>query len=171
MGVYLAQKLLPQREVRVRAAPERRHGGGVFFDAAHPRAPVRRLEVDRHPRRRDELDQRVGDLLPDSLLDREALAEETHEPGQLRDTDDLLTRDIADVRDAVERQRMMLAERVEGDWSLDDLAELAGTSRLRLRGKCRQQLRVAVVAGGRIEQRAKKTLRRVARARRIELET
>ena len=122
-AVYLGQELLPERRVGEGAAPERGHRRRVLFDAAHPRAQVGCLEVDGDAGRRDQLDQGVRNLLAEALLDREALAEEPDEPRQLRDADDLVPGDVADVRDAVEGQSMVLAERVERDRPLDDLAQ------------------------------------------------
>ena len=168
--MHLGQELLTQRGVGEGPAPERRHRRRVFLDTAHPRAQVRGLDVDGHAGRRDQLHQGVGDLLADALLDREALAEETDEPRQLRDTDDLGSGDVADVRDAVEGQGVVLAERVEGDRAFDDLAQRFGTGGRRFGGERRQQLRVAVVAGGRVEEGAEETLRRVTRSRSVGLE-
>jgi hypothetical protein len=61
------------------------------------------------------------DLLAEALLQGEAAREQAHQPGQLRDADDPLVRDVADVREAVEGH----AERVKGDRPLDDLADEA----------------------------------------------
>ena len=116
------QELAPQLGVLERAAPERRDRARVLLDAAHLRAEVRRLEVDGDAARRDELDERVGDLLAEPLLHGEAPREQAHEPRQLRDADDPVAGDVADVRDAVERQRVVLAEALERDRPLDDLA-------------------------------------------------
>ena len=103
------------------AAPERRHRArAVLLDAAHLRAQVRRLETDGDAARLDQLDERVGDLLAHPLLHREAARVEADESRQLRDADDLVARDVRDVRGAVERQRVMLAQRVERDRAFDD---------------------------------------------------
>ena len=83
---------------------------------------MRRLEVHGDAARRDELDERVGDLLPEPLLHGESARVEAHEPRQLRDAEDLAAGDVRDVRGAVERQRVVLAEREERDRPLDDLA-------------------------------------------------
>jgi len=68
-----------------------------------------------------------------------------------------------DVGDAEERQRVVLAEGRERDRAFDHEAAAALD---RERG---QQLRVALVAGGRLEQRAQEPLRRVAGTRRVEV--
>ena len=124
--MHLGQELLAERGVGEDAAPERRHRRGVLLDAAHPRAQVGGLEVDGHAGRLDQLHQRVGDLLADTLLHREALGEQADEPCELRDADDLLAGDVADVGDAVEGQSVVLAQRVERDRPLDDLAQRLG---------------------------------------------
>ena len=144
--MYLGQELLPECRVGEGAAPERRHRRRVLFDPAHSGAKVGRLEVDGDAGRRDQLDQRVRNLLADALLDREALAEETDKPRQLRDADDLVAGDVADVRDAVEGQSMVLAERVKRYRPLDDLSQWLRARRLRLGRERRQEFRVAVVA-------------------------
>src|SRR5689334_10655279 len=88
----------------------------------------------------------IRDLDADSLLDREAPSEDTHQPRQLGDSDDLLVRYVADVRVAVERQRVMLAERVELDRAFDDLADRAVGTAVALGRKRGQKLGVTLVA-------------------------
>ena len=78
--------------------------------------------MHRDPPRLDELDERVSDLLAEPLLHREAAGVEADETRQLRDAEDLRAGDVRHVRDAVERQRVVLAEREERDRALDDLA-------------------------------------------------
>src|SRR5581483_11525002 len=119
--------------------------------------------------RLDELRERVGDLLAEPLLHREATRVEADEPRQLRDTQDLVARDVADVRRAVERQRMVLAQREERDRALDDLAVPAVCMARPLGWKGRPELRVAAVASGRVEHRLQEPARRVTRARCVEL--
>src|SRR5690348_17583615 len=66
--------------------------------------------------------QPISTLFPYTTLFR---SEDAHQPGQLGDADDLLVRDVAEEGVAVERQRVVLAQRVEVDRSLDDLADVA----------------------------------------------
>ncbi len=135
-------------------------------DAAHLRAEVRGLEVDGDAVRRDQLDERVRDLLAEPLLHREPAGVELDEARQLRDADDLGAGDVGDVRGAEERQRMVLAQAVERDRTLDDLADEAPSASPRPLGReRRQQLRVAVVAGGRVVERPQEPLRRLAACR------
>ena len=125
--------------------------------------------MDGDAARLDQLVERVGDLLAEPLLHREAAREQAHQPGELRDADDLVAGDVADVRDAVERQRVVLAEAEERDRPLDDLAGEPSTTLRRLARERGQQLLVAVVAGGRIVQRPEEPRRRLARAGRVEI--
>ncbi len=81
-----------------------------FTNSAHLGAQVHRVQVHGHSVRLQEPNQLVGDLDPDPFLDGEAPGEDAHQPGELGDADDLLVRDVADVRVAVERQRMVLAQ-------------------------------------------------------------
>ena len=82
-------------------------------NSAHVRAEVLRGEVHGDTARLHEPDERVRDLLPRPLLHGEPSGEETDEPRQLRDPDDALVGHVADVREPVERQRVMLAQRME----------------------------------------------------------
>ena len=99
-GAHLVEELAPQVGVLVvEPAPERRDRARPFLlDAAHLRAEMGRLEVHRDAARRDELDERVRDLLAEPLLHREAARVEPDEPRQLRDAEDLAVRDVRDVR-------------------------------------------------------------------------
>src|SRR5690349_8603053 len=111
----------------VEPAPERRHRArALFLNAAHLGAQMCGLEANGDAARAHELHERVGDLLAEALLHREPAGIETDEPRQLRDAEDLVGRDVADVRRAVERERVMLAEREERDRALHDLAVRAG---------------------------------------------
>ena len=126
--------------------------------------------LHRDAARAGELPQSVGDLLGEPLLHREAPRVEPHEPRELRDAEDLVAGDVADVGAAVERQRMVLAQRVEADRALDDLRVAPLDALGPLGREERAQLRVAVVAGRRVEERLQEAPRRVARAGRVEVE-
>ena len=149
------EELAPQLGVvGVAAAPDARHRPRVLLpDAAHLRAKVRGFQVHCDSVRLHQLCERVGDLLAQALLHGETAREQAHQTSQLRDPDDPLVRDVADVRETVERQRMMLAKRVEGDRPFDDLAGQAIGIAAALGRECRQQLGVAVVAGRRFVER------------------
>lgn len=119
----------------VRPPPERRPRTRLLLaDTSHLRAEMHSLQMHRHAMRMHELHERVGDLLPDPFLNCEAPSEHSNQPGQLRDPDDLLVRDVADVGCSVERKRMMFTEREERDRSLDDLADSAVRDGLLRRG-------------------------------------
>ena len=138
----------------------------MLLDAAHLCAEVRGLEVDGDAARLDQLDERVGDLLAEPLLHREAAREQAHEPRQLRDADDLVAGDVAHVCDAVERQRVVLTEADERDRPLDDLPGERERELRRLARKGGHQLLVAVVAGRRVVERTQEPRRRLPRPRR-----
>src|SRR5437764_12033167 len=123
VGAHLVEKLAPQlRLLVVKAAPKGRHRArALFLDTAHLRAEMRRLDVHRHAARLDEIDQRIRDLLSETLLHGEATSIEPHESRQLRDPEDLVPSDVRDMHGAVERQRVTLADREERDRPLDNL--------------------------------------------------
>src|SRR4029079_11549002 len=88
----------------------------------HLRAEMRRLEPNGDAARSNEFFEQVCDLLAEALLHREAARVQADEPRQLRDADDLGPGDVPDVRNAEKGKRVVLAERMEDDRSLDDLA-------------------------------------------------
>src|SRR5207247_7985068 len=95
---------------------------------------------------------------------------EADEARELRDPEDLVARDVADERAAMERQPVMLAESVEADRSFDDL-RMASLDAVRpFAREQRAELGIAVVARRCVVQRLEKALRRLARAGRIEIE-
>ena len=57
----------------------------------------------------------VGDLLGQPLLDLRAAGEQLDHPGELGQAEDPLARQVADVRDAEEREHVVLADRVHRD--------------------------------------------------------
>src|SRR5439155_9669889 len=77
--------------------------------------------------------------------------------------------EVRDVRLAVERQCVVLAQGEGRDGALDDLAVTSLDAHGALRRERRAQLRVAVVAGGRVEHRTQESLRRLARAGRVQV--
>src|SRR5205807_5877188 len=84
---------------------------------------------------------------------------EADEPGQLGDPDDLFVRDVADIRVAHEGQRVMLAEGDERNGPLHDLVDLARCTALAFGRKRGEQLRIALVAVGRVVQGADEAAR------------
>src|SRR6266571_9206083 len=105
------------------------------------------------PVRLEDANQLIGDLNAYALLDGEAPREQAHQPGELGDADDVLVRDVADKRVAVEGQRVVLAEREELDGPLDDLADVAVRPAVALGRKGCQELGIAFVTGRGLEQR------------------
>src|SRR5215510_6437999 len=95
----------------------------------------------------------VGHLLANALLNGEPPSEQSHEPSQLGDPDDLLVGDIADMGNSVKRERMVLAQREEGDGALDDLADPAIGAAAALSRESREQLVITLVPRGGVKQR------------------
>ena len=123
-------------------------------DAAHLGAQVVGLDVHRDAVRLHHPVELVTDLVGHPLLDAEAPGDDADEPGQLADPDDPLVGDVADVDVAEERQGMVLAQGEERDWAFDDLGDLAVRAAPALGREGREQLGVALVARGRVEQGA-----------------
>ncbi len=111
----------------------------------------------------------IRDLHSDALLNSEAPREHPHQAGQLGDADDLFVRDVGDEGVAVERQRVVLAKRVELDWPLDDLADVAVRSAVALSGKRGQELGVAFITRGSLVERSQIAGWGLARARRVKV--
>jgi hypothetical protein len=132
----------------------------VLLHAAHLRAQVNGCEMHSDAMRLQHALEQIDDLVPHPLLHREAPAKEPHHPRQLGDADDVVVRDVAHVGVPEERQRVVLAERMEGNRPFDDLARLAIRTTRALGGKGGDQLLVALVAGGGVEHRAQETLGR-----------
>src|SRR5262245_40875937 len=105
-----------------------------------------RVQVDGNPVRLHQLHEVIGNLLADALLHGEPPGEQPDQPGQLRDSDDVLVRDVSDVGDAVERQRVVLTEGEERDRPFDDLADPAVRTTAALGGKGGEQLVIYFVA-------------------------
>src|SRR5207248_5369587 len=99
----------------------------------------------------------------------EAGLEVAYDALEIGDPDDLVSGDVADVGDAEERQRVMLAERGEGDRALDDLAGRRVDDVPALGRERGHELRVALVACGRVEEGAQETLGRLPRSGRVEI--
>src|SRR5947199_10676956 len=78
-------------------------------------------------------------------------------------------RDVPHERASVEGKRVVLAERDERDRTLDDLVHLTCRAALALRRERGEELRIALVTVGRVEERADESPRRLARAGGVEL--
>ena len=102
----LAHEAVQRRRDRPRAG---------LLDTAQRHAEVLRLEHDADAARRQMRLQPVGDLLRQALLHLQVAREQVDDPGQLRKADDPVAGQVADVRDAGERQQVVLAQRVERD--------------------------------------------------------
>jgi len=111
--------------------------------------------------------QGVGDLLPDTFLDGKAPGEETHKAGELRNADDVLVSDIADVGMPMKWQRVMLTETKKVDRPLNDLAQTAIWTPATFGLEDGEQFWVALVALGGIKHGAQETSWSVASGRGI----
>src|SRR6266536_198271 len=83
-----------------------------LLDAAHGHAHVLAIQHRDHPARLEPLHQQVGDLGGEPLLHLRTAGEDVDKSRQLGQPGDpaVVAGDVADVRDAVERQQVMLAE-------------------------------------------------------------
>ena len=111
--------------------------------------------------------QRVDDLASQPLLHREAASVQSDDPGEFGKANDALVRDITDPGLAEEREGMMLADRVEGDRTLHDLADAAIRTLVTFCWKRGHQLGIAFIALGGFEERADEATRRIAGSRRV----
>lgn len=64
--------------------------------------------------------EEVSDLRGERLLHLGPAGEQFHRPGQLRQADDVLRGDVANIRGAGERQAVMLADALDRDSTLND---------------------------------------------------
>src|SRR5262245_25138752 len=88
-----------------RAAKRRRDGPAAgLADAAKRHAHVLRLEEDADAARAQLGLQPVGDLRRQTLLDLQVACEQLYDPRKFAQSEDPLTGQVSDVRDAVERQ-------------------------------------------------------------------
>src|SRR5256886_3674165 len=94
--------------------------GMALAHTAHLSAQMRRVQVNCDTMRLEHAHQLVRDLHADALLHSEAAGEDPDEPGQLGDGDDLLLRGVADVSVPLGRERMVLAQREELEWTPSD---------------------------------------------------
>ena len=108
------------------AAQRRGHGlGAELLHAAQRHAEVLGLENDADALGFELELEPVGDLRGQPFLDLQIAGEELDDAAELAQADDPLVGQIADVRDPVERQQMMHAERVERDRPRNDQLVIA----------------------------------------------
>src|SRR3712207_776297 len=140
------QELLARARIVAAEAVERRRDGprSGLLDAAQRHAHVLGLEHHADALGLQVAVEPAGDLGGQALLDLEIAREELDDACELRQADDPLAWEVADVGDAHEREQMVLAQRVEGNAGGDDelvvaavVGERNGAERRR-----RQQLRV-----------------------------
>jgi hypothetical protein len=126
---------------------------------------MHRFQVDRDAVWEQDLLQRFGELAAYALLNREAAGEQPHQPDQLGKAEDVLVCDVADVRLAEERQSVVLTEGEERDRSFDDLADPAVRTAVAFGLEGGDQLLVAFVPAGGVEEGAQETAGGVGRGR------
>src|SRR5207245_4141822 len=104
-----------------------------------------RLQVDGDAVGLEDARERRGDLASHPLLNGEPPGEETHQPGELGDADDVLVGDVTQVGVAEERKGVMLAQRMKGYRPFDHLAQVAVRTALAFRRNGSDQLVIALV--------------------------
>src|SRR5215212_2268960 len=116
------QELLAGAGVVAHEAAERRRdrGGPQLLDAAQGHAHVLRLEHHAHALGLELPVKPIRHLDGQPLLDLEIAAEVLDHAAELAEPDDPLIRQVAHVRNAVERQQVVHAERMERDRASDD---------------------------------------------------
>ena len=105
-----------------------------LLDPAQRHAHVLGLEHDADALGLELALEPARDLRRQPLLDLQGAGEQLDDPGQLREADDPLAGQVADVGDADEGQQVVLAERVERDVPGDDelvVAAVVGERRRR----------------------------------------
>ena len=101
---------------RARVAAERAaHGRGDhlgvgLLDAAHHRAHVYALGHHRYAARLERRVDEIGDLHRQALLHLWRTGVPVHQPCELRQSDESVTRQVSDIGDPVERQEVMAAD-------------------------------------------------------------
>ena len=114
------------------------------------------LEHDADAARLQRLLEPVGDLRRHALLHLQIARVHVDDARELREPDDARSRDVPDVRDAGERQQVMLAEGVERDVADDDELVVLAVVRERRRFERLDGLELLVHsrdAAGRVAQR------------------
>ena len=111
------EELLARAGIVAHQAVQRRRDGARarLLDAAQRHAHVLGLDHDADALRLELALEPARDLRGQPLLDLQRAGEELDHAGELRQADDPLAGQVADVRDADERQQVVLAERVERD--------------------------------------------------------
>jgi hypothetical protein len=94
------------------------------------------LDHHAHPLWSEVVSEPIGYFGGQALLDLKSARAVFDDPAELRETDDPVSWQVRDVGDAVERQQVVLAERVEGDPAGHDqlVIPLVGEGRRRERG-------------------------------------
>lgn len=100
--------------------PARHHRDPVLAYAAGGHAAVRRLHDDADPARLEDLIDGVGDLCRQPLLHLEPARERVHDAGELRDADDPVTGQIADMHSSADCRHVVLAAGLERDVAQND---------------------------------------------------
>lgn len=95
------------------------------------------------------VDKAFGDLAREAFLQLEPARVYVHEPGELREAENARARQVRDVRVAMERQQVVLAERIERESRYgDDLVVAVGSKGGQVHG--------LAVAGGELRLRARR---------------
>ena len=126
--VYELQEFRPGPGIFAESARHvaRDHGDRPFVYPARRHAFVRRIDDDPHPPRLQHLLHATGGLGGHFLLHLGTSRKTLDDPCKLADTDDLVGRQVTDMRAADDRRHVMLAVRFELDVSQHDHLVIAG---------------------------------------------
>jgi hypothetical protein len=103
----------------------------------------------------------VRNLLADSLLNRKAFGEDPHHPGEFRNPDDVLMRNVTHIGVAIKRKGVMLTQRIKRDWPFNYLTEPAIWLTPAFCFKNSQKLGVSVISFSRKEASTQKRIYRM----------
>src|SRR5689334_25242 len=144
--------------------------GSRFAYAAHFHAHMMRFQINSDTMWMQHGFQRIRDLLTDPLLNRKAFRKESHETRQLGDANDVFMSDVSDIGFSIKRKGMMFTQRKKWNRSFHHLAQAAIRITVAFGIKNTQQLRVTIVAFGRVEERFDKSPRRIFCAGSVEIQ-
>src|SRR6185312_2115367 len=129
--------------------------------AAHGDTQMVSFKIDSDSVWREHGVEGVDNLLTQTFLDGKAFGKESHQSCQFGDADDMFVRNIAHVGVTKKRQRVMLAQGIKWDWSLNYLTEPTVRFPATLGIKDGQEFGIPVVSFCGLKERLKKTSRRL----------
>src|SRR2546423_5384705 len=140
----------------------------LLANAPHLHAKVRSIKINGDAVGRKTPIERIDDLAAQPLLHREAAGIQPDDSSQFGKPDDALVRDVADPGLAKEGEGMMLADGMEWNRTLHDLADAAIGALIAFRRKRGHQPGIAFVSFRSVEERLDEATRRFPSSRRGE---